>query len=52
MKKILLILVAFYIQLQEHMLKNLHMFTVADYILNKIPEFKQAQDKLDAFSSD
>ena len=23
-----------------------------DYILNKIPEFKQAQDKLDAFSSD
>ena len=23
-----------------------------DYILNKMPEFKQAQDKLDAFSTD
>ena len=51
MKKILLILVAvLYSTAGIYAQKFAYVDT--DYILNKIPEFKQAQDKLDAFSSD
>ena len=51
MKKIFLILVAvLYSTAGTYAQKFAYVDT--DYILNKIPEFKQAQDKLDAFSSD
>ena len=51
MKKIFLILVAvLYSTAGIYAQKFAYVDT--DYILNKIPEFKQAQDKLDAFSSD
>jgi outer membrane protein len=51
MKKILLSLAAiFLLGTLAHAQKFAYVDT--DYILNKIPEFKQAQDKLDDFSTD
>jgi outer membrane protein len=51
MKKILLILAAsFLIVCSSQAQKFAYVDT--DYILNKIPEFKQAEDKLDDFSDD
>ena len=51
MKKILLILaISFTVITLTQAQKFAYVDT--DYILNKIPEFKQAQDKLDAISAD
>ena len=50
MKKILLLLVISSLTLNIQAQKFAYVDT--DYILNKIPDFKQAQDKLDALSSD
>ena len=50
MKKTLLILAFFPLTIITQAQKFAYVDT--DYILNKIPEFQQAQDKLDAFSSD
>ena len=51
MKKIILILVvSFLVGTTTQAQKFAYVDT--DYILNKIPEFKQAQDKLDDFSAD
>lgn len=51
MKKILLILaISFLANTTSTAQKFAYVDT--DYILNKIPEFKQAQDKLDAISAD
>ena len=51
MKKIILILVVnFLVGTTTQAQKFAYVDT--DYILNKIPEFKQAQDKLDDFSAD
>ena len=51
MKKIILILaVSFLVVTTTQAQKFAYVDT--DYILNKIPEFKQAQDKLDDFSAD
>jgi outer membrane protein len=51
MKKIIYLLL---ILLINNTTVNAQKFTYidTDYILNKIPEFKQAQDKLDAFSAE
>ena len=51
MNRILLILTIIFTGILEG---NAQKFAYVDteYILNKIPEFKQAQDKLDEFSSD
>lgn len=51
MKKILLIIITslFAISITQ---AQKFAYVDTDYILNKIPEFKQAQDKLDALSSD
>jgi outer membrane protein len=50
MNKILLILVVSFLATTTQAQKFAYVDT--DYILNKIPEFNQAQDKLDALSSD
>ena len=50
MKKILLLLVISSLTLNIQAQKFAYVDT--DYILNKIPDFKQAQDKLDALSTD
>jgi outer membrane protein len=50
MKKILLILAVSFLATTTQAQKFAYVDT--DYILNKIPEFKQAQDKLDALSAD
>ena len=50
MKKILLLLAISFSTLSIQAQKFAYVDT--DYILNKIPDFKQAQDKLDALSSD
>ena len=50
MKKILLILAVGLFSITTQAQKFAYVDT--DYILNKIPDFKQAQDKLDALSTD
>ena len=50
MKKLLLILAIFSLATMVQAQKFAYVDT--DYILNKIPEFQQAQDKLDALSAD
>ena len=50
MKKILLLLAISFLTLTTQAQKFAYVDT--DYILNKIPDFKQAQDKLDALSAD
>ena len=50
MNKILLILVVSFLATTTQAQKFSYVDT--DYILNKIPEFNQAQDKLDALSAD
>ena len=50
MKKIILILSFCVIAINIHAQKFAYINT--DYILNKIPEYKQAQDKIDNFSND
>jgi len=50
MKKLLLILVVSFLATTTQAQKFAYVDT--DYILNKIPEFNQAQDKLDALSAD
>jgi outer membrane protein len=50
MKKILLIVVVSFLATTTQAQKFAYVDT--DYILNKIPEFNQAQDKLDALSAD
>ena len=50
MKKILLLLAISFSTLSIQAQKFAYVDT--DYILNKIPDFKQAQDKLDALSED
>jgi len=50
MNKILLILVVSFLAITTQAQKFAYVDT--DYILNKIPEFNQAQDKLDALSAD
>ena len=50
MKKILLLLAISFSTLSIQAQKFAYVDT--DYILNKIPDFKQAQDKLDALSTD
>ena len=51
MKKIFLILAVSFLTITN---SNAQKFAYVDtdYILNKIPEFRQAQDKLDALSAD
>jgi len=51
MKKILLILVVSFLTISTTQAQKF-AYVDTDYILNKIPEFKQAQDKLDDFSAD
>ena len=51
MKKTILILV-FSFLLNPTIKAQKFAYVDTDYILNKIPEFKQAQDKLDEFSAD
>ena len=51
MKKILLIL-AIVLKVSTTTQAQKFAYVDTEYILNKIPEFKQAQDKLDDFSSD
>ena len=50
MKKFLLLLVISFLTVNIQAQKFAYVDT--DYILNKIPDFKQAQDKLDALSTD
>ena len=50
MKKILLVLAVSFLATTTQAQKFAYVDT--DYILNKIPEFNQAQDKLDALSAD
>ena len=50
MKKILLLLAISFLTITTQAQKFAYVDT--DYILNKIPDFRQAQDKLDALSSD
>lgn len=50
MKNILLLLAISFLTLTTQAQKFAYVDT--DYILNKIPDFRQAQDKLDALSSD
>jgi outer membrane protein len=50
MKKILLLLAISFLTLSIQAQKFAYIDT--DYILNKIPDFKQAQDKLDGLSAD
>ena len=51
MKKILLILAVSFLTISTTKAQKF-AYVDTDYILNKIPEFKQAQDKLDDFSAD
>ena len=51
MKKIILILVVSFLAYNSSIAQKF-AYVDTDYILNKIPEFKQAQDKLDAISAD
>ncbi len=51
MKKLLLILVLSFFTITVTQAQKF-AYIDTDYILNKIPEFKQAQDKLDALSAD
>ena len=51
MKKLLLILVISFTTITATQAQKF-AYVDTDYILNKIPEFKQAQDKLDAISAD
>ena len=51
MKKILLILAVSFLTVTTSTAQKF-AYVDTDYILNKIPEFKQAQDKLDAISAD
>ncbi|MDP7567585.1 MAG: OmpH family outer membrane protein, partial [Flavobacteriales bacterium] len=51
MKKIFLILAVSFLAVTTSTAQKF-AYVDTDYILNKIPEFKQAQDKLDAISSD
>ena len=51
MKKILLILAVSFLAVTTSTAQKF-AYVDTDYILNKIPEFQQAQDKLDAISSD
>ena len=51
MRKISLILVISFLAASATQAQKF-AYVDTDYILNKIPEFKQAQDKLDAISSD
>jgi outer membrane protein len=51
MKKILLILALSFTTITATQAQKF-AYVDTDYILNKIPEFKQAQDKLDALSAD
>lgn len=51
MKKIILILVVSFLVVTTTQAQKF-AYVDTDYILNKIPEFKQAQDKLDDFSAD
>ena len=51
MKKILLILTLSFTVITA-MQAQKFAYVDTDYILNKIPEFKQSQDKLDAISAD
>ena len=51
MKKILLILALSFTTVTATQAQKF-AYVDTDYILNKIPEFKQAQDKLDALSAD
>ncbi len=50
MKKIILLLAISFLTITTHAQKFAYVDT--DYILNKIPDFKQAQDKLDVLSTD
>ena len=50
MKKLLLLIAISFLTLNIQAQKFAYVDT--DYILNKIPDFKQAQDKLDALSTD
>ncbi len=51
MKKILLILAVSFLTMTTTTAQKF-AYVDTDYILNKIPDFRQAQDKLDAISSD
>ena len=51
MNKILLILAVSFLTVTTSTAQKF-AYVDTDYILNKIPEFQQAQDKLDAISSD
>ena len=51
MKKLLLLFIFIYVNLTTTFAQKF-AYVDTDYILNKIPEFKQAQDKLDNFSAD
>jgi len=51
MKKIILVLVVSFLAYNSSIAQKF-AYVDTDYILNKIPEFKQAQDKLDAISAD
>ena len=51
MKKLLLILTLSFIAITTTQAQKF-AYVDTDYILNKIPEFKQAQDKLDVISAD
>ena len=51
MKKLLVILILLFTSIYSTKAQKF-AYVDTDYILNKIPEFKQAQDKLDAISED
>lgn len=51
MKKLLLLFILINVNLTTTFAQKF-AYVDTDYILNKIPEFKQAQDKLDNFSAD
>ena len=51
MKKLLLLFIFIYVNLTTTFAQKF-AYVDTDYILNKIPEFKQAQDKLDNLSAD
>ncbi len=51
MKKLLLLFIFIYVNLTTTFAQKF-AYVDTDYILNKIPEFKQAQDKSDNFSAD
>lgn len=51
MKKVIFILTAVFL-LTSNLYAQKFAYVDTDYILNRIPDFKQAQDKLDAISTD